>query len=359
MGEGVFAYCSGLTRFDFPSSITTIGNYFFQVCTSLTSVTIPSSVTSIGWSSFRNCTSLTEITIPSSVTSISNYAFSGCTSLSSITCLATTAPTLGTDVFYALPSSGTLIYPCDSDYNTWLEQLGWEKNACNSAKYDITATFNVQSTTAPTVICGSGRTSAFTEMYVDGVQIDVTSAHTFNTTGEHTVQYMLADNTTITNSAFQGCPRMTSIELPDTLITISGSSFYGCTSLSSVTIPDNVTSIGGSAFSGCSSLNEVVIPNSVTSIASSTFSHCSSLRKITIGSGVQEIGVSSYALLELPVFTGCTKLTEIVSLATTAPKLGSKAFNGIQNNNGTLYVPNGSDYNTWTTVLTTWNLEYI
>ena len=185
LGEGVFANCSGLTKFDFPSSITSIGNYFFQVCTSLNEVTIPSSVTSIGWSSFRNCTSLTEIEIPDSVTSISNCAFSGCTSLSSITCLATTAPTLGTDVFDNMPSTGTLIYPCDSDYNTWLEQLGWE-NTCTMT-YDITATFNVQSTTAPTVLCHSGYTTAFTAMYVDGVQVDVTDGYTFDTLGEHTV----------------------------------------------------------------------------------------------------------------------------------------------------------------------------
>ena len=228
LGEGVFANCSGLTRFDFPSSITTIGKYFFQVCTSLNEVTIPSSVTSIGWSSFRNCTSLTEIEIPSSVTSISNCAFSGCTSLSSITCLATTAPTLGTDVFDNMPENGTLIYPCDSDYNTWLEQLGWE-NTCTMT-YDITATFNVQSTTSPTKLCHSGRTSAFTEMYVDGEQIDVTSAYTFNTTGEHTVDYMLKDNTSIIGNTFSNCPRMTSIEIKDTIKNIYAYAFDGCTS---------------------------------------------------------------------------------------------------------------------------------
>ena len=313
LGEGVFAYCSGLTRFDFPSSITSISDYFFQVCTSLTSVTIPSSVTSIGWSVFRNCASLTEIEIPDSVTSISNYAFSGCTSLSSITCLATTAPTLGTNVFYALPENGTLIYPCESDYNTWLTQLAWEDTCKPTITSDITATFNVQSTTEPTVICYNGTITAFTAMYVDGEQIDVTSAHTFNTTGEHTVQYMMTDNTKIIGYTFSGCTRMTEIELPD----------------------------------------------SVTIIVSGAFNGCTSLQKVTIGSGVQEIAVSSISFLEQPVFSGCTSLTEIVSLAPTAPKIGSKAFNGIQNNNGTLYVQQGADYSAWTSVLTSWHIEYI
>lgn len=207
-------------------------------------------------------------------------------------------------------------------------------------EYDVTATFNVQSTTAPTVLCNSSMTSAFTEMYVDGVQVDVTSGYTFSTTGEHTVNYMLADNTTLTGSSFvglfQGCVRMTSIELPDTL-----------------------TSINNKVFSGCTSLTEIVIPNSVTTIGEGAFSNCSSLRKITIGSGVTKLGTATISLLASSLFSGCTSLIEIVSLATTAPTLTTKTFNGIENNNGTLYVPQGSDYSAWTNVLTSWTIQYI
>lgn len=323
LGEGVFANCSGLTRFDFPSSITTIGSYFFQVCTSLTAVTIPSSVTSIGWSAFRDCTSLTEIEIPDGVTSISNCAFSGCTSLSSITCLATTAPTLGTDVFDNMPSTGTLIYPCDSDYSTWLEQLGWE-DTCNPdipeeelPECDVTATFNVTSTAEPTALCYSSMTTAFTEMYIDGEQVAVTSGYTFSTLGEHTVNYMLKNNTILTGGTL------------------------------------------GGLFANCTSLEEIVITDSVTTIGDRVFQNCSSLKKITLGNGVTKVGNPAIAAFAQPVFSGCTNLKEITCYTTTAPTLSSKAFNGIQNNGGTLYVPQGSDYSSWTSVLTSWNLEYI
>lgn len=44
-----------------------------------------------------------------------------------------------------------------------------------------------------------------------------------------------------------------------------------CTSLTSITIPNSVISIGESAFSECSSLTSVTIPNSVTSIEASAF----------------------------------------------------------------------------------------
>ena len=206
-------------------------------------------------------------------------------------------------------------------------------------EYDVTATFNVTNTAEQTALCYSTMSTAFTEMYVDGEQIDVTSGYTFSTTGEHTVNYMLADNTTMGNG-------------------LSGL-FGGCSSLTEIVLPDTLTSIRKYNFNSCTSLTEIVIPNSVTSIDDNVFTNCTSLRKITIGSGVTVLGKAIVALFAQPVFSGCTSLTEIVSLATTAPTLTAKTFNGIQNNGGTLYVPQGSDYSSWTSVLTNWTIQYI
>lgn len=50
--------------------------------------------------------------------------------------------------------------------------------------------------------------------------------------------------------------------------------FDGCTRLTSITIPNSVTSIGESAFSGCINLTSVTIPNSVTTIGAYAFSAC-------------------------------------------------------------------------------------
>ena len=294
-------------------------------------------------------------------------------------------------------------------------------------QYDITAKFNVTSTTSPTQLCNS--TSTFTEMYVDGEQIDVASDYTFNTTGEHTVNYMLADKTTIAsyafsycsglteivisdsvttigNSAFQYCSVLQSITISNKLTSISNSTFLKCSGLTEIVIPDSVTSIGDNAFESCTSLTEIVIPDSVTSIGdsvfykcsgltsvtlsqnlssnigqntfasctslteivipdsvpsisgSAVFSGCTNLQKVTIGSGVTSIG-TSFGLLSKSIFTGCTSLTEITCLAPTAPKLLKKSIQGIENNGGVLYVPQGSDYSTWKAILTTWNVQYL
>jgi len=58
----------------------------------------------------------------------------------------------------------------------------------------------------------------------------------------------------------------------------------------------------------------------------------------TIGNLVTSIGARA--------FDGCSGLTSIISLATTAPAIQSNTFINIKTN-GTLHVPAGSDYSTW------------
>ena len=124
-------------------------------------------------------------------------------------------------------------------------------------KYDITAKFNVTSTTEPTSLCYSERIPYISEMYVDGVKVGVTSAYTFNTLGEHTVEYMLKTNTNLFHYFFNGCTSLTTIEISDSVTNIGSGVFASCTSLSSVTIPNSVTSIGSSAFAILSNLVQV------------------------------------------------------------------------------------------------------
>ena len=63
---------------------TRISDRAFYDCTSLTSVTIPDGVTSIGEKAFYNCTSLTSVTIPESVTNIGSLSFGYCKALEEV-----------------------------------------------------------------------------------------------------------------------------------------------------------------------------------------------------------------------------------------------------------------------------------
>ena len=125
---------------------------------------------------------------------------------------------------------------------------------------------------------------------------------------------------------FYNCSSLTSITIPDSVISIGKYAFTGCSGLSSIivdsnnksyksidgnlyskdgktliqyaigktaitfTIPDTVTSIAWSAFEYCSSLKSITISDSVTSIGGYAFEYCSNLTSITISDSVTRIG---------------------------------------------------------------------
>ncbi|MDE6017608.1 MAG: leucine-rich repeat domain-containing protein [Muribaculaceae bacterium] len=95
---------------------------------------------------------------------------------------------------------------------------------------------------------------------------------------------------TIDKQAFYKCTTLTSVEIGNSVISIGAFAFASCSNLTSVEIPNSVTSIGVSAFDSCSSLTSVEIPNSVTSLGNAAFLDCSGLTSVVIGNSVTEIG---------------------------------------------------------------------
>ena len=270
-------------------------------------------------------------------------------------------------------------------------------------QYDITSTFNVTSTTSPTKLCHSSAISYFTEMYVDGVQIDVASGYTFNTIGEHTVNYMLADKTTIGDNALFGCYDLKSVTIGSGVETINYRSFFNCNNLTSVTIGSGVKTIGNQVFWNCLSLTSIDIPSNVETIGSSALGSCTSLTSVTIPSSVTSIGNEAFinslihtdnfinnssatgypwgaiiydtvqddglyilgttvvkcnknatnvtipesiTYIKNNAFESCSSLNEITCLGTTAPTLNGTVFIGLPES-GTLTYPCESDYSTW------------
>ena len=134
--------------------------------------------------------------------------------------------------------------------------------------------------------------------------------------------------TSIGGSAFYNCSSLTSVIIPNGVVSISvegaftdsnipSGSFYGCTELTSVTIPDSVTSINDRAFFGCSKLTNVTIPSKVTNIGASAFDGCAVLSTAIIPESVISIGDRA--------FFGCSKLTN-VTIPTKLSFLGSGVF---------------------------------
>ena len=169
--------------------------------------------------------------------------------------------------------------------------------------------------------------------------------------------------TYLTNSAFSGCVNLTSVSLPESLVSIGTSVFSGCTSLtsvvlpsglktletatfrdckglSSVTLPAGLSAIGGNAFSGCTALASVGIPSGVTSIGDSAFSGCISLTSAELPAGLTSLGdyafytCASLASVKLPAgitsvgksaFSDCSVLAS-VELPSGLTAIGERAF---------------------------------
>ena len=104
IGSMGFYQCSSLTSVIIPDSVTSLGANAFGFCSSLTSIIFPDNITSIP-DSICNSSGLTSVTIPNSVTSIGTQAFMFCSSLATINCLATTAPTIGSNAFFFVAAS--------------------------------------------------------------------------------------------------------------------------------------------------------------------------------------------------------------------------------------------------------------
>ena len=119
--------------------------------------------------------------------------------------------------------------------------------------------------------------------------------------------------------AFNGCTSLTSIEIPNSVSSIGVLAFGDCASLTSVNIPNSVTSIGEVAFASCTKLSSLTISNSVTSIGYSTFENCTSLTNVNIPTNVKSIGFSA--------FSGCTSLTSI-DIPNSVTSIGENAFYG-------------------------------
>jgi hypothetical protein len=130
--------------------------------------------------------------------------------------------------------------------------------------------------------------------------------------------------TIIGPAAFEGCTRVTSVILPDTLKHIGGYAFAKCTNLKKIHIPtdclvdsfstfqssgleevmfaDQVTVIPMGCFED-TKLTKVVCPPSLISIDHAAFHLCKELTEITLNQGLTTIGSDAFA---------STAITEII-----------------------------------------------
>lgn len=147
--------------------------------------------------------------------------------------------------------------------------------------------------------------------------------------------------TTIDDNALAQKTTLTSVRIPDTVLSIGIKAFSGCTGLTSVVIGKSVRAIFNQGFEGCSSLTGINInnvefigklcfsncismtsfrsSNKLTYISENAFQNCSSLNFIYFSNTLETI--SDYA------FKDCIALTT-VSFPASVKNIGRGAFQG-------------------------------
>ena len=321
IGKDVFQGCVGLTKVTIPDSVKKIGTWAFYLCEGLKNVDIPAN-TEIGDSSFRQ-SGLEQVTVSGG--SVGNYAFhridnlkkisincetigeeafSGCDYLTDIT-LGENVKTLGDKAFYTCDALERVEIP------STVTDIG-EKTfySCPALKEAIIR--------AGTVKAGTFyNCRALTTLIIsDNAMLDAsfTAANTYAKEKLETVRIGKGE---IGNSAFNGCPNLTTVELGNGVTSVGDNAFSKCTALTSVNIGDGVTSIGKNAFNGCTALANANIGSGA--IGESAFNGCTSLANVTLGNGVTSIGKNA--------FLRCTALTSI-SIGSGVTSIESGAFNG-------------------------------
>lgn len=142
--------------------------------------------------------------------------------------------------------------------------------------------------------------------------------------------------------AFHRCYGLTQIILPNSVETLGSYAFYECTNLASVTLSSNLLELSDHTFYKCSSLTGITIPGNIQKIGTGAFEECTALTSVTIKNGVKIIGSDAFKKcsklnnLTIPnsvedigsyTFNTCTSL-KVISLGTGIKHIGMNAFYG-------------------------------
>ncbi len=125
--------------------------------------------------------------------------------------------------------------------------------------------------------------------------------------------------------------RLTSIEIPNSVVRIGESAFCCCSNLKSIKIPSSVTSIGNNAFLECNNLKTIEIPSSVTNIGRDAF-----VNTLWLDNQLKKnefVIVNGILIATLPTISGDVKIPNSVT------SIGGAAFYNC-NNLESIELPN-------------------
>ena len=188
-GTPWYVYRESITSIVIQEGVTSTGGYAFESCINLTSVTLPNSLTTIGLMAFQLCEKLTSINLPNNLLYIGLAAFQGCTDLPSIT----------------IPNSVIQIYNAPFSNCKSLMSIDVESENNNYTSEN-------------------------------GVLLDKNKTELICYPPGKSGEYIISESvTTIGNSAFRTCRKLTSTIIHSNVASIESYAFGWCDVLSSIT----------------------------------------------------------------------------------------------------------------------------
>ena len=303
LGKSVFAECTKLETVTLPNSVTTISDSLFSTCTNLKDVTLGSNVTKIEESAFDHCDGLTNIVLPESVEVIDSYAFFSCSNLANIN-IPNKVSQIGyrafeycTNLNYQEYDNGYYLGNTENPYLAFAKAKSTEITSCtinDNCKFILDNGFNgclsVTSVVIPNSVVFINR-DAFYNSNISNYNEYDNAYYLGNTENPYLVliEAKSEDITTCTinenckfiyDNAFNNCTLLTSITLPDSVISIGKMAFQACIALKNIKLSNNLSYIGESAFKVCRQLTSIVIPTSLTRLDVLVFERCDNFKTV-------------------------------------------------------------------------------
>ena len=302
IGGGCFTKCWKLENITIGSGVKKIGGYAFSICIALKELTIPEGVEELGMELFRNCSALETISLPSTIKKIGTNCFDRSVMLTG------SAPSNKLTVNY----NGTIADWYKIDLTSILSEEQYEI-ICSDGKIDnngIVIEFNTETDDNNYTCAVQGVKDEYKNISVinipeiiDNVEVLSISHDAFSRCSElehviipRSVQY-------VNPLAFAGCNSLSIIEVAEENKTYTSvnnclieksTNELVCGCKDSI-IPEIVTSIGNSAFYGCTRLTDIIIPDSVTTIKAEAFQMCDALETVRVGMNLASIENYAFA----------------------------------------------------------------
>lgn len=325
-----------------------ISGWAFQSFWNVRSLVIPEGVETIGDYAFSYMGYLTKLELPASLKSVGEFVINGDTQLAAVISRINNPSQVTIDentfstsqwndgVESLIPSSATLYVPIGTKAKyeaipAWTQFAGIEEGEiAESVVGGLRYSYSTGGTTATVIQDDSYKT-------LEEVSIPATVNIGSKT---YTV-------TAIGDNAFQGCRNLTSVLLPEGLVSIGNNAFQNI-SVSEITFPNTLKKIGAHAFEDCNNITTIVIPEGVETIGENAFSYIWKLSKLELPASLKSIGryVITY---DSQLETVVSRINNPSQVTIDENAFSQNLWNGstweIKPSSATLYVPVGTKPN--------------